>query len=200
VNGRAYGKATSQVSKEPAHYLHRRRLDDDLHPVESLYPADGRGHRAPDNYPETVLPDNIVDMLSHDLAGGLEPLVLHVFHPDNRHPPVRRQVAFFPMRQLGLEELVQIVLQGKPDRGLMGQQGLHDHRAPFCGPARTTRHLANKLEGPFIGAEIRYRQGRVGTYDPHKRDIGKVQTLGQHLCAGKDVDLAGGEVAQHALR
>jgi hypothetical protein len=44
--------------------------------MEAVNPADSGGHRAADRYLEPFTPDNIINTLSHCLAGGGEPVEL----------------------------------------------------------------------------------------------------------------------------
>ena len=54
------------------------------------------------------------------------------------------------------------------------------------------------MEGAFAGAEIRQVQGQVGVDDADQRDVGEMQSLGDHLRAEQDIDLAGAKIAQDA--
>src|SRR5262249_5325445 len=61
---------------------------------------------------------------------------------------------------------------------------------------RSPCHLGEELEGPLRRSEIGDVQADVGVDHPHEGDIGKIQTLSDHLCAEQDVDETFAENAQ----
>ena len=65
------------------------------------------------------------------------------------------------------------------------------------GPAG---HLAQELEGPLSGTEVRQVQAGVGADHSHQRHLGDVETLGHQARADQDVQLAAGEGVDDALR
>ena len=73
-----------------------------------------------------------------------------------------------------------VVLRGK---------GLDDDPAAGRTPPRPARHLAQELESPLAGAEIRQVQAGIGADHAHQRHRGYVQSLGHHLRADEDIRL-----------
>ena len=55
------------------------------------------------------------------------------------------------------------------------------------------------MEGAFVGAEVGQVQGCIGADDADEGDVGKMQTLGEDLRAGEDVDFAFAEIPQDAV-
>ena len=65
MDGRAYGGTSPQACEEAAHQAHRGRLNDYLHAMEAVNPADSGGHRAADHYLEAFTLDNIINNEIH---------------------------------------------------------------------------------------------------------------------------------------
>lgn len=67
-----------------------------------------------------------------------------------------------------------------------------DNGSSWAGPAASpSGYLAEKLKGAFTGAKIRKVKDGIGGDYPHQSYLGKVQSLGKHLCADKNVCLVG---------
>ena len=199
MHGGPDGRQAPQAGKEPRQGLHRAGLQDDLHPVELVYPADGGGHGAANRDAEPLATDNIVHPLPYGIAGGLQPLKVCIPGPDNRHSTERRQFALLTVGQFGPHKAFEIVAERKADGRLVRQEGLDNYLAAFFGSARPPRDLRNELKRPFVSAKIGQRKGRIGADHPHQCYVGKVQAFGQHLRAGQDVHVARGEVAQQVI-
>ena len=71
---------------------------------------------------------------------------------------------------------------GANDR-ILGQVGLDDHLAGTIAATGTARHLFQQVVGALPCAEVRQLEGEVGIDHAHERDLGKVETLCDHLGA-----------------
>ena len=58
-------------------------------------------------------------------------------------------------------------------------------------------HLRQQLERAFAGAKVRHVQRQIGVNDADERDVGKMQALGDHLRADKNINLTGAKIAKH---
>ena len=66
-------------------------------------------------------------------------------------------------------------------------------------PAAPARYLRQKLKGPLRSPEIGHVERRVCGDDTHEGHIREIVTLGDHLCADEDVDLAPAEGPEDTL-
>ena len=64
-------------------------------------------------------------------------------------------------------------------------------------PPRPAADLGEQLESPLAGPKIGLMETQVGMHDAHQRDIGKMQSLGDHLGAHQDIDLARAKVGEN---
>src|SRR5687768_5457590 len=71
----------------------------------------------------------------------------------------------------------------------MRSERLDNHFPREITTARTTGHLRQKLERALTRAEIRNMQTKIRVENAHQRDVGKMQSLGDHLRANEDIDL-----------
>src|SRR6516162_217401 len=107
-----------------------------------------------------------------------------------------RKVAVLTKLQLLLKVTREIVMPRKLYRRTERRVGLHeDFARPIAAPCPTC-NLGKQLERPFARAEIRKMQRKIGVDDPDQRHIWEMQTLGDHLRADEDVDLAGAKIPQ----
>ena len=90
--------------------------------------------------------------------------------------------------------------RGELNGVVIGKQGLQHNLARSLAASRASRHLRQQLKGPLGGPEVRETQGAVGAHHAHQRDIGNVVSLGNHLRAHQQIDLARLQRAQHALK
>ena len=56
------------------------------------------------------------------------------------------------------------------------------------------------MKGAFARTEIWHVQGEVSVDDSNERDIREMETLGDHLSAEENIDLAGAEIAEDAAK
>ena len=75
------------------------------------------------------------------------------------------------------------------------RKGLHHHFALHLAAARATGHLRKQLKGAFARTEVRQMQTGIRIHDADQGHARKVQTLGDHLRANKDVDFATAKIA-----
>ena len=73
-----------------------------------------------------------------------------------------------------------------------------DPARPVAAPG-ADRHLGQELEGAFARPEVGQPEHGVGGDDPGQRDVGEVQSLGDHLRPDQDVDLPHAEFTEDAL-
>ena len=78
----------------------------------------------------------------------------------------------------------------------MGGEGLDDDFAFHFATAGASCHLGEELEGAFASAEVGDVEREVGIENGGEGDVREVESLGDHLGAEEDIDLArteGGE-------
>jgi len=182
------GGLDAEVGKEGLQVRRRRGLKDNLDAVIALYPADNSGHRAANADFEAEAGDCLGQTLAHHFGGGVQLLIFCPPHLDDGHPPDGREAAGFAMLHLVFNKAGEIVLEGVLDDGCVGQPGLDDDPAGGVASAGTAGDLIDELEGAFVGAEVRQGKRGVGADDADECDVGKMQTLGEDLRAGEDVD------------
>src|SRR5206468_11606766 len=92
----------------------------------------------------------------------------------------------------------EVVPAGELNGRMMGCEALDKHLAFDIAPSGTAGDLRDQLESALAGAKIRNVQAQVRVDDSDERDIGKVQSFGDHLRADENVDLCEPEIAQNA--
>ena len=78
----------------------------------------------------------------------------------------------------------------------MRRGGLNDDFASHRSASRPACDLGEQLKGALTGAEVGGVERKIGIEDTDEGDIGKVESLGDHLGAEQDVDLFCAEVAE----
>ena len=69
---------------------------------------------------------------------------------------------------------------GANDR-VLGQVGLDDNLTGAISASGTARDLLQQIVGALPRSKIGQLEGKVGIDHAHKRDLGKVEALGDHL-------------------
>ena len=105
--------------------------------------------------------------------------------------PISRRPFEFACGEAGV-----ILLQGGPNRRIIGQECLQDDAAGGIAAAGAAGDLGDQLEGALGGAEIGEGQGGVAADDADQRDVGIIQALGDHLRAEHHLHFAAGESRQ----
>ena len=82
---------------------------------------------------------------------------------------------------------------------MIGAERLDQHPPALVAAARAAGNLRHQLKRAFRRPEIREVQRRVGIDHADQRDVGKIQTLGDHLRAQQDLDLARAKSSQRLL-
>ncbi len=82
---------------------------------------------------------------------------------------------------------------------MAGIERLDDDLSRNIPPARASRHLGEQLEGPLARAEVGKVKGRIGGYDAHQGNPGKVMSLGDHLGPDQNAAVTGAEAVQDVL-
>ena len=104
----------------------------------------------------------------------------------------------------GVATLVQVVVgkdrsvvlgDGANDR-VLGQIGLDDDLAGAVAAAGAARHLLQQIVGALPCSKIGQLEGKVGIDDAHERDLGKVETLCDHLGAQQHGAIGGIELLE----
>src|SRR6476661_1929586 len=112
-----------------------------------------------------------------------------------------REIASLAELELLLEIAGEIMVAGKLNRRTERRVSLHEHFAMCLAAAGASRHLCEKLESAFAGAEIGHMQGEVGVDESDQRYVREMQALRDHLRADENVDLDGAKIPQRfALR
>src|SRR5437763_1498648 len=93
-----------------------------------------------------------------------------------------------------------IVLLGKLNGVVLGMKCLEYDLAGCFSASGAACHLGQQLECALSGAEVREAQCKVGADHPHQCDSMNVMALGNHLRPHQEVDLAGMELVEHALK
>src|SRR5579859_4650720 len=78
---------------------------------------------------------------------------------------------------------------------MIGGARLDEHPTAAWPPSRPTRDLSDELKRPLARAKVGEVQSRIRVDHSHYRDVGKIQSLRDHLRAEQDIDLTRG----HAL-
>ena len=68
-----------------------------------------------------------------------------------RERGISKEASFFDIRFV---KGVIVLVEGKPDHGVVGEKGLEDHFAGEIGAARSPRNLDEELKEVFGGPEI----------------------------------------------
>src|SRR6516162_9391168 len=110
---------------------------------------------------------------------------------------VGRIVVFAAVNKFLGNETGVVVRGGELDARLVGIEGLHEHMSAARSPPRAAGNLRQKLKGALGRPEIGDVQADVSIDDAHQSDVGKVKSLGDHLCAEKDVDQSLAEGGEH---
>ena len=76
---------------------------------------------------------------------------------------------------------------------------LNDHAPRFIAPSRPARNLSQQLERALGRTEIRQHQTDIRGNDPHKRDMRKIKSFGDHLRADQNIRIAAPENFQNLL-
>lgn len=101
--------------------------------------------------------------------------------------------------QLLFEKKLPVVRGRSEDRRVLGPVGLDDDATGFVGTTRTAAHLLEQLERALGCAKVGKLERGVGIDDANERDIGKVETLRDHLGAKKNAAFARGKLPKKAL-
>ena len=89
--------------------------------------------------------------------------------------------------------------RGGADRVVIRRTGLDVHPPPLRTPPGPTRHLGHQLKRPLRRSEIGQMKSGVRVDHAHNRDIGKVESFGDHLRAEQDVEPALRHALEHAV-
>ena len=90
-------------------------------------------------------------------------------------------------------ERIEVVRECGLDGVVLRQRRLDEHQSAAGAAPCPACDLGEQLEGPFAGAEVRHPEADIGRDDADERDPREVVSLGDHLRADEDVELAGGE-------
>ena len=82
---------------------------------------------------------------------------------------------------------------------MVGCSRLDEDPPALCTPPCSSRHLRDKLKRPLARAKIREMQAGVGVHDTDDRDIGEVESFGDHLRAEQDVHVSAGETLEDVM-
>ena len=130
----------------------------------------------------------------HGAAFGLQ----RVFGFDHEvgHTAEGRIARAAPMLDLLREEAEVVVGSGGLHGVVLGAIGLHDDFAGAVSAARASGHLGEQLKRLLRRTEVGQAQAGVGIDDAHEGNAGIVVSLGEHLRADEDVDVALGEAPE----
>ncbi len=151
--------------------------------------------------PETTTrpPPSSASARGDDLGVAASHRLLGIVHHD-LHERGERRVAQRPaVAHLALEERFVVLRRGEPQHGMLGIEGLHDHASRSLPASGAARDLGQELERALGGAEIGQAERLVGRHDADERDAREIVTLGDHLRADEDVDLAALEAREDPL-
>ncbi|NOT27445.1 MAG: hypothetical protein HOP16_15245 [Acidobacteria bacterium] len=101
-----------------------------------------------------------------------------------------------PVVDLFLEERRIVLTTSDFDAVVVRIQGLDDGLARLLSSTSASRNLCQQLKGPLRGSKICEAQPHVRGNHPHERHAREIVTLGNHLRADDDVDLAGGKLRE----
>src|SRR5204862_1551050 len=108
----------------------------------------------------------------------------------------RREIAALANLQFLLEITGEIVVSRELNGWRKWGVSLHEDFTRRFAAASASGDLREKLEGAFACSEIGQMQGEIGVDDSDECHVRKMQTLGDHLRADEDVDLASAKISQ----
>ena len=86
-----------------------------------------------------------------------------------------------------------------PNHGVIRLVGLDDDAPRVLAAARAAGHLLEQVVGALPRPKVGHLEGVVGVHHAHERDLGKVQSLGDHLRAQQHGALRGVELLEQLL-
>ena len=89
---------------------------------------------------------------------------------------------FFPC------EAFVIVSSCQANARLLGAERLHQHLSATRSTPGPACHLCQQLKRPFGRTKVGHVQGHVRLHYAHQRNVGEIESLGNHLRAEQDVD------------
>ena len=101
--------------------------------------------------------------------------------------------------QLAARHRVVVATRHPADDGVVGLGGLDDDHALALAATGTASHLRHKLKSALRGAKIGRVQQIIGIQNTYNADATKVETLGYHLRADKDIGLTTLESPDYAV-
>ena len=101
-----------------------------------------------------------------------------------------------PFDNLAFVHRVVVVVHCVADGLMVGLVGLDDDLALPSASSGATADLCHLLEAALVGAEIGIGNEVVGGEDSDDADVVEVESLGDHLCADKDVDAVFVEIVE----
>ena len=157
----------------------------------------GRGSEHAESFRRRVLRQRFRERPRPMRADELRLLALDPHHREARKRRIHKLAAQF---QFAAHEARVILIAGGADAVMMRRVGLDDHAARALAASRASRDLGQQLERSLGGAEVGQVQRHVGEDDRGQRDAGKIETLGDHLRADQNIDLAGAKLGQDSAR
>src|SRR5690606_36951507 len=133
------------------------------------------------------LPHEIAEPERNLLGGVGGDTLLRTRHKDARQARMRRVDRRLPVTELLPHERVVVVRHSATHGVVIGRSRLDQHTAAARSTSGAPCNLAQKLEAPLGGTEIREVDPHVGVYHPDQRHVREIQPLGNHLGADQDV-------------
>ena len=113
---------------------------------------------------------------------------------------IRRQARRLPLPHRVTRESGEIMTRERLVHRLLRVSRLNDH-LPMAGmPPGATRHLHQLREQALRCTKILRKKHRVGVQHADQAKIGKIVSLGDHLCSHKDIDLVCVDAIKERLR
>ena len=168
-------------------------------PAEASAQARQRLRRGPE-HTHVALRDLLTHEIGHGAGERLDLARIGAIEQQRHEPRERRILGVAALGELLLPErqfaLVLLRRRHRLDGGVFRRAGLHQHLARHLAAARPPRDLRQQLVGAFGRSEVGQVQRHVGIEHADQRDVGEVESLGDHLGAQQDVGIAARERLQ----
>ena len=139
---------------------------------------------------EELLSYLLFKLTNKGLPGELRPLTHLSTNRYQDHAGKWRETKALAKFELLFRKPIKIVVARKLNGWAERRKCLHEHLAFDVASSGSTCHLSQELKGPFSRPKIGQVQAQIGVNNSDEGHAGKMQALGDHLSADKNVDRA----------
>jgi len=180
--------------------LHRAFLDcarEDLPALEAGTPRQRRGHGREHFDAVRMCARNAASRLARRSEETINRIATRRFGGEQRKARERRKHCRFPFRKQAFREAFVIMGDERSRERMRREVRLHDDFAGEIGAPRAARYLEQQRREALGRAEITAVERVVGAEHADERQPREVVTLGEHLRADQDIDLARVDALAH---